>query len=139
MSDEIPPTQPLVQGVRRLVYLLLGIVFTGLAIAGALLPVLPTTPFLLLASACFVRSSPSLNRRLLRSPLLGPFLRDWQKYRGVTLRVKIVAVVFLLLGVGASVWFGALPWPLVSLLLLLAVVGLVVVMRLPLIHKPPEV
>jgi uncharacterized membrane protein YbaN (DUF454 family) len=117
-------------GVRRVAYLALGGFFVGLAALGAFLPILPTTPFLLLASACFVRSSPKLNERLLRSRLFGPFLRDWRDHRGVRLHVKITAVVVLVAVVAASVLFADLPWPLLILLIALALVGLVVVLRL---------
>jgi uncharacterized membrane protein YbaN (DUF454 family) len=116
------------------VYLVLGCLFVGLATLGAFLPVLPTTPFLLLASACFVRSSPALHARLLRSRLFGPFLRDWQRYRGIRLSVKITAVVTLLAVVAASVLFGQLPLPLLILLMVLASIGLFVVLRLPVVR-----
>jgi len=60
----------------------------GLAFIGIPLPLLPTTPFLLLAAACFVRSSPELHQRLLQHPKLGPFLRQWQKERSVSRAAK---------------------------------------------------
>ena len=129
--DQTNPQVP--RGVRRTLYLLLGFFFVGLAGLGAVLPVLPMTPFLLLASACFLRSSPALNQRLLRSRLFGPFLRDWYQHRGVRLHVKVLAVVVLSAAVGASLLFGRLSLPLVVLLLTLALMGLVVVLRLPLV------
>ncbi|MCI0460031.1 MAG: YbaN family protein [Gemmataceae bacterium] len=132
VSDRPPPRFP--RGVRRSVYLLLGLLFVGLATLGAFLPVLPTTPFLLLASTCFLRSSPVLNERLLRSRLFGPFLRDWQRYRGIRLSVKITAVVTLTAVVAGSVLFGNLPLPLLVLLVGLALVGLAVVLRLPVVR-----
>jgi uncharacterized membrane protein YbaN (DUF454 family) len=104
-----------------------------------MLPVLPTTPFLLLASYVCIRSSPALDNYLRRSPVFGPFLRDWQQHHGVRLHVKIVAITVLAAVVGASVFFGRLPLPLLALLCLLALVGLVVILRLPLVRdeEPP--
>jgi hypothetical protein len=102
------------------------------------LPVLPTTPFLLVASACFVRSSPALNQRLLRSRLFGPLLRDWQQHRGVRLHVKVTAVTVLLGTVAASILFGELSLPPLILLILLALVGLVVVLRLPVVRDQSQ-
>lgn len=122
------------RGIRRTVYLALGFLCVGLATLGAFLPVLPTTPFLLLASACFLRSSPALHERLLRSRLFGPFLRDWQQHRGIRLSVKVTAVVTLLAVVAASVLFGQLPLPLLVLLVVLASIGLFVVLRLPVVR-----
>jgi uncharacterized membrane protein YbaN (DUF454 family) len=126
---------PMRSGPRRVAYLVLGLFFVGLGGIGAFLPVLPTTPFLLLASACFVRSSPALHRWLLRSRLFGPFLRDWQQHRAVRLHVKLTAITVLVAVVAASVIFGNLPWPILVALILLALVGLVVVIRLPLIRE----
>lgn len=115
---------------RRLIYLVLGCAFLVLGGLGAFLPVLPTTPFVLVASACFVRSSPRLHRWLLSSRLFGPFLRDWQRYHGVRLHVKITAIVVLVAAVGASLYFGNLHWLAQVSLVSLALVGLIVILRL---------
>ncbi len=119
---------------RRGLYVALGTLFVGLGALGAALPVLPTTPFLLLASFFYVRSAPALNQRLLRSRLLGGFLRDWQERGGVRLRVKIVALGVVALGVTASLLTGNLPPVLLVALLVLAAIGALVVIRLPLIR-----
>lgn len=71
----------------------------GLALVGIPLPLLPTTPFLLLAAACFLRSSPELHQRLLDHEKLGPFLRQWQRERSVSRSAKhraylVVAISF---------------------------------------------
>jgi uncharacterized membrane protein YbaN (DUF454 family) len=125
------PNPPKVRtGVRRAVYLALGGLFVGLGFLGAFLPILPTTPFLLLASACFLRSSPRLNEKLQRSRLFGPLLRDWQEHSGVRLHVKITAIVVLVAVVTCSILFADLPVPLLILLIVLALIGLVVVLRL---------
>ncbi len=127
--------------LRRSVYMLLGMVFVGLGVLGAFLPLIPTTPFLLLASFFFIRSSPRLNAWLLRSPLFGPFLQDWHRHRGVKLRVKITAVAVIVLAIGASLVFGNLSVWLKALLIMLGLIGLTVVLRLPLIrdeHAHPE-
>ena len=105
----------------------------------AALPLLPTTPFLLLASGCFVRSSPRLHRWLMRSRLFGPLLQDWQQHRGVRLHVKLTAVTVVVAAVAASIFFGNLPWPLTIVLIVLAIVGLVVVLRLPVIGRTKHV
>lgn len=128
---EVPPTVP---GPRRVALIAFGWLFVGLAFAGAFLPVLPTTPFLLLACGCFSRSSPAANRWLLRSPLFGPLLLDWQRHRGVRPHVKWTAVVTILAVGAASIIWGGLSWPLLALVVALLLIGLTVVLRLPLVR-----
>lgn len=125
---------PLFHGLRGVVYVALGCVFVGLGVLGAMLPVLPTTPFLLLASFFFVRSSPRLNDGLLRSPMFGPFLRDWHVHRGVRPRVKVTAAAVMLFAGAASIYWGDLSWPILALLFVLVAIGLTVVLRLPVIR-----
>lgn len=105
----------------------------GLAILGAVLPGLPTTPFLLLTSYCLVRTSPTLHRRLLASPVFGTLLRDWQKHRGVRPGVKTKSIVFMLLVVGASLAWGSLPPLAMMAVATLAMIGVAVVMGLKVI------
>lgn len=124
-----------VRGVRRLVYVAIGGFFVGLAVLGAILPVLPCTPFLLLASYFFVRSSPALHERLLQSRLFGQMLRDWHKHRAVRPRVKFTALSIMPVAVISSAYFGDLSWPLVGLLCVLAFIGMFVVARLPVVDE----
>ena len=70
----------------------LGIVSLALGIAGIFLPLLPTTPFLLLSAWLFVRSSPRLYAWLTNHPRLGPYIRNFRENRAIPLRVKIVSV-----------------------------------------------
>ena len=120
--------------MARPFYLILGFLFLALAILGAVLPLLPTTPFALLASAMFLRSSPRLNRWMLRNRLLGPFLRDWQRYRGVRMSVKITAVLSIFLFGGASLMWVEMPLPLLIGFIVILLIGLTVVLRLPLVR-----
>jgi uncharacterized membrane protein YbaN (DUF454 family) len=128
-----PPQEPKAGKIRRAVYLVLGWFFVGLALLGAFLPLLPTTPFLLLASALFLKSSPRLNRWLLGTRLFGPFLRDWQRHRGVRPRVKVTAVLMLVVVGGASIAFADVLWPIRAVVLGILLIGLIVVLRLPVI------
>lgn len=81
----------------------------GLAYLGALLPGLPTTPWVLLAGYCFSRSSPRLERWLKRSPFFGRLLRDWEEHRGIRRPVKVFAVCMVFVVVTASILYGGLP------------------------------
>ncbi len=90
MSDE-PPEDTAKTGLTRWCLLVLGLLFTALGAVGAFLPVLPTTPFLLLAAACFVRSSPAFHRRLLANRVFGPYIAQWQHDRTVPREAKLKA------------------------------------------------
>src|SRR5262245_11916648 len=109
-------------GPRRWLHIGLGLLFVGLAALGAVLPILPTTPFLILASACFVRSSPRLNAWLLHTRLFGPMLRDWQHHRRVSRRVKHLAIALIVVVVALSAWLGDFAWPWLVALIVLALI-----------------
>lgn len=82
----------------RTLYLLLGMFFVALGFVGAVLPVLPTTPFLIVAAACFARSSPRLEAWLLNNPSFGPLLRDWRARGAIPQRAKLMALAGCALG-----------------------------------------
>jgi uncharacterized protein len=84
----------------RIVWIAGGTLSVGLGIAGLVLPLVPTTPFVILAAWCFARSSPELRARLANSRTLGPSLRDWEHERAIARPAKVstsVLVVFLVL------------------------------------------
>ncbi len=116
---------------RRLTYLTLAGVFFVIGVLGALLPVLPATPFLLLASYFLSKSSPRLNRALLRSRLFGPILRDWQQLGGIRRSVRIKAVVAVVLAIAVTLFVSDLSTAAMLAVVILALVGIVVVLRLP--------
>jgi uncharacterized membrane protein YbaN (DUF454 family) len=101
--------RPAATGLRRVLYVSLGLFFVGMAYLGAILPGLPTTPWVLLASYFFGRSSPRLQRWLLRTPYFGSLLNDWQQHRGMRRSKKIVASVLMLIAISCSIVFARLP------------------------------
>lgn len=102
-----------------------------LALIGVVVPGLPTTPFVLVAGACFVRASPRAHAWLLRNRLFGPMLREWEEHHSVRRRVKRIAVTAMILMSGLSIWhFSGRPWLQATILAAMAV-GSVVVLRLP--------
>lgn len=87
--------------MTRFVYIVAGWLFVFLALLGVALPLLPTTPFLLVAAACFAKSSPALYQWLLRNKLFGPLIHHWQHTRSIPRKAKRIALATILL---TTVW-----------------------------------
>lgn len=87
----------------RLLCLGAGFAALGLGLAGVVLPLLPTTPFVLLAAACFARSSARFHDWLLNQRVAGPVIREWQTHRAMPRRAKRVAYLLMLLSFGGSI------------------------------------
>lgn len=103
------PDRPRASGPRRVLFVTAGLICVGLAYLGALLPGLPTTPWVLLAGYCFSRSSRRLERWLKRSPIFGRLLRDWETHRGIRRPMKILSAFLLLTVVTLSITQTPLP------------------------------
>ncbi len=107
-----------------------------LGLLGVLLPGLPTTPFVLVASYCLLRSSPRLHAQLLENRLFGNVLRDWHLHRGIRPHVRYKATAVIALVLGTSLAFTALPLVAKLLILALGAVGIAYVWRLPDASEP---
>ena len=81
-----------------------------LGVIGIFLPVLPTTPFLLLAAACFARSSPRFYQWLVGHPRLGPWIRDYLDGNGIPLKGKVYAIGLMWLSIALSCYPVPLLW-----------------------------
>ena len=110
-------------------WIALGLLFLLLGGIGVVLPLLPTTPFVILAAACFARSSPRMHGWLLHSELFGPMLQDWENNKCVSRRVKRLALFMMVVVGGISiVFFVPTGWPMIAGLGLLGLGCLVVLM-----------
>jgi uncharacterized membrane protein YbaN (DUF454 family) len=108
-----------------------GLLSLALAALGVLLPLLPTTPFVLLAAGCFSRASPRLHTWLLRLPLAGRMLDEYERHGGLSRRSKRNALVLVWSGVGVSAFSLAGSHALMVLLGTIAAVVSVVIVKLP--------
>ncbi|MFA5447485.1 MAG: YbaN family protein [Sphaerochaeta sp.] len=120
------PTDPKKRTLRQYVLIGLGSFFVVLGAIGVILPLLPTTPFVLLASACYSFSSPKLARWLERSRILGSYLRHWRTGEGVPIRTKIFAISWLWLGLILTMVFTAKP----TVTIILSVIGTLVTIHI---------
>ncbi|MDX8384999.1 MAG: YbaN family protein [Gallionella sp.] len=89
----------------RLVFAALGTLFLLLGIIGIFMPILPTTPFLLLATACYARSSRRFYNWLMNHPAFGPLIVDWRTYRSIPWRAKQMAIAMVILTFSSSILF----------------------------------
>lgn len=123
IGEADPPAKSLGR-VWRAVAWIAGSCSLVLAVLGLFLPVLPTTPFLLLTAACWARASPRLHHWLLSHPRFGPLLDQWQRHRSLPRRAKRAAIAMLSLSLGGSIYLvRAMPWLQVLLLAVGVAVG----------------
>jgi uncharacterized membrane protein YbaN (DUF454 family) len=134
-------------GTGRVVYKGLGWSSVGMAVVGAIMPGIPTAPFVILAGYFFIRSSPEAHHWLQQTRWFGPILRDWERHRGVRRSIRNAALALIGGGMVLTTLL-PLPVPLKVTIVVFEVVGAAIVMRLrvvepvalapagPTIHNP---
>jgi uncharacterized membrane protein YbaN (DUF454 family) len=105
--------------------------FVAAGVAGIFLPVLPTTPFLLVAAACYARASARFYNALLNNSVVGPAILEWQQHRSIPYRTKVTAIVLMSLTLATSVTFFVDNGVLQALLVLLGAVLAIFLYRIP--------
>lgn len=106
-------------GVKRILLLISGFILLLFGAVGVILPVMPTTPFVLLAAICFSFSSPTIYNWLLGTHFFGDFIRNYKEKTGIPMKTKIFSICFLWVMLGIAVFFHFKVW----LLILLLVIG----------------
>ena len=104
-------------------WVFLGCLFVGLGAIGAVIPGMPTTVFLVLAAACFIRSSQKLYDWLIANKTFGPYLKDYREGKGIPLRAKIVALAMIVIFVSFAVFFAIEVKPIKILVGLIGLIG----------------
>jgi len=117
--------------------IIVGLVSTGLGIIGIFVPLLPTTPFLLLAAACFARSSERFHSWLVNHNQLGPMIRGYLDGSGIPLRAKCIAIALVWLTLPPSALLLVPPVWAKTLLVLLAISITWYLLRLPTLQEGP--
>lgn len=91
--------------IKRILFIVFGTLFLIIGAIGVFVPVLPTTPFLLLAAACYLRGSERLHRWMINNSVFGEFVRNYMEGRGIRLRQKIFTILFLWLMIIFSIFY----------------------------------
>jgi uncharacterized membrane protein YbaN (DUF454 family) len=117
--------------------IMLGFLSVGLGAVGIFLPILPTTPFLLLAAACFIRSSDSLYQRLISNRWFGKYLKNYREGKGVPIATKVIGISALWITIGISAMF-ATDLLAIRIVLLLVAVGVTVHLALLPTYHPKK-
>lgn len=108
------------KNMQQKILILLGLFFILLSAIGLLLPILPTTPFLILALALFSNSSPKFHQMLLSNRWFGPILKQWEENKTVTRSIKIRATLLVLLSFSVSIFLVREYWMLQVMLVTIA-------------------
>ncbi len=107
---KIPPKEiddiPIVKNkVLRIFLIILGSISWFLGLLGIFLPLLPTTPFILLAATCYGRASKTFYSLLLQNQLVGPYIYQWRKYKSIPPHAKWTAITLIIITISLSIYY----------------------------------
>ncbi len=105
--------------LKRQLLIITGTICVAIGVIGIFIPILPTTPFLLLAAVCYLRSSPRFYRWLMNNRWFGTYIRNYTEGRGIPLKVKLFTIALLWVAIGISIWVVA-NWIVTIILLIIA-------------------
>ena len=108
--------------LKRQLLIIIGTIFVVIGVIGIFIPILPTTPFLLLAAACYIRSSQKFYRWLMNNRLFGVYIRNYIEGKGIPIKVKVFTIVLLWVTIGISIWVAA-PNLIVKIILIIVAIG----------------
>ncbi len=93
---------------RKILFLIAGVLAVALAILGIIVPILPATPWAIVAAFCFAKTNPKWEKKLLDHPQFGPLIINWRERRAIPRLAKWAAVAMMIVST-ATLWY-QLPW-----------------------------
>jgi len=121
--------------LKRILYYTAGTIFLALGIIGIVFPILPTTPFLLLTAACYVRSSEKAYNWLIHNKLFGKIIRDYIEGKGLPIKVKLITIILLWITIFFSIVLIAIFWVQILLIIIASLVSIHILLIKP---KPQQ-
>ena len=116
--------------IKRIAYISLGWLSLIAGVIGIFLPLLPTTPFILLTAWCFSRSSTRFHFWLTQHRFFGPIVRDWQSGNGIPKKTRNRALIVMWLSMGLSMYIVGRPWATLTLIII-GIMTSIMLLRLP--------
>jgi uncharacterized membrane protein YbaN (DUF454 family) len=136
MIEQVPASKNRKQKLVKALLLVAGTFSLVLGTIGIFLPILPTTPFLLVSAACYLRSSQRMHKWLLGNRWFGEYIKNYQEGRGIPLKTKILAISVLWVAIIYSAFFALDEILIAQIALLLIAVGVSVhLIRVPTLKK----
>ncbi len=114
-----------------------GVLLVCIGVIGIVIPGLPTTIFLILAAACFAKSSPKLHQKLLDNKWFGPIIDNWNRNKSIPLRAKQIAIVMILLSYGYT-WYSLESHLVKAVIAIMLLPVILYLLRLPLSESDPK-
>lgn len=120
--------------IKKLTLLILGFTFLILGTIGIVLPVLPTTPFMLLAAGCFSGSNKKMENWIKKNKYFGIYIENYQKGTGVPKKIKIKSIIYLWLSLSICFFFIKNIW----VIIMIFIIGSIVTVYLMSLKKKEE-
>ena len=117
--------------IKRVLFFIAGSICLALGIIGIVLPILPTTPFLLLAAACYASSSEKAYNWMLNNKVFGKYIRDYREGKGLPVKIRIITITLLWITIIISIIFIKILWVQVLLLIIAILVSIHVALIRP--------
>jgi len=121
--------------LKKVIFIVAGTVSLGLGAVGVFLPILPTTPFLLLSAACYYKGSEHMHRWLLSNELFGSYIRNYKEGKGISQTTKILTLFLLWITICFSAFYMVRNFPIQVVLFAIAIAVTIHVITLPTFRK----